>query len=407
MAHGNGHRAHEEPTGDLTLDDALALALRHSPALSACAHEVAAADARALQAGLWRNPEIGLRRDRLGSGGGTDDDARSRIILSQRVETGRAPARRRALACIESELVAWDCEAERLSVAAETIQSFAATAGAQEKLFHLREARDFVREIQRGVGERAASGELPERRVHQMVRHASAAEIALRRAESDLAAARQRLAATWGGCRPRFGALLGGLDEPPAPPDSAALMEAVERSPAVARWRSGIARADARARLAAAEAWLPVQLEAGVRLRDDSSERTYLLGMELPLPLFDRGQGSRRSARHELAAAEAGQAAARAEAAVEASAAYQELAAARFEALALRNEVIPAAAAEFAALRQGFAEGVVSVADLLDAAGDLTRARIDYIDALVACRQALARIEELTGMPLSVPSGSR
>ncbi len=397
------HDAVPEPTGDLSLGEALGLALQWSPTLVACAHEVEAAEARASQAGLWRNPEIDVRRDRLWPSGGeeTTDEARTRIILSQVLELASTPDRRRAVGRAQSELAAWDCEAERLQVAAGVVRAYAVVLGAQEKLTRLEEVRDYVLEVQRGIVIRVTGGELPERRLKQMIRHAAGAEIEVRRGEAELAAARQALAATWGGHAARFGRLPGRLEELPGLPDTAAVRAAVEQSPAVARWQSEIARAEAAAALARAEAWPDLRLDAGTRRMDATGERTYLLGFELSLPIFDRAQGERRAARHDLTATWARQAAARAEVSVAAMAAYQELAASQFAARTLRERVIPAATDELAALERGYAENVFSVADLVDGARDLARAEIDYLDALVACHQALAELEGLTGQPLA------
>jgi cobalt-zinc-cadmium efflux system outer membrane protein len=407
VAAGDGDREDDsqgEPTGDLALRDALALALRKSPSLVACAHEVAAAEARAAQSGLRRNPELEVRWDRLWPTGieNAPDDSRTRIILSQVLEW--APSRRRAVDHAESELAAWDCETQRLQTATGVARAFAGVLGAQEKLARLEEARKYVEEVRRGVVTRVASGEMPEQRLHQMTRHAAAADIALRRGEAELATARQMLAATWGGRVARFGTLVGRLEELPSLPETTAVRAAAEQSPAVARWQSEIARARAAAGLARAEAWPELRLDAGVRREEETGVYTYLLGFELPLPLFDRAQGDRRAARHDLAAATAHEAAARAETVAGAMTAYQDLAAAHFAARTLRENIIPAATAEFAALRKGYAENVVGVADLLDAARDFTRATLDYLDALVACHQALADLEGLTGQPLAAPA---
>jgi len=394
------------PAGNLALADALALALQRNPALAACAHEVAAAEARADQAGLWRNPELDFRRDRLWPTGDEDttDEPRTRIILSQVIELGRTPARRKAVGQAESKLTAWDCEAERLEVAAAVARAFAATLGAQEKLARLAETRDYVREVQRGIVIRVAGGEMPERRLHQMVRHVAAADIEVQRGEAELAAAREMLAATWGGRAARFGRLVGCLEELPSLPDTLAVRAAVDQSPTVARCESEIDHARAVGGLACAEAWPELRLDAGMRHEDNSGVRTYLLGFELPLPIFDRAQGERTAARHDLAAAAARHQAARSEVSAEAMAVYQELAAAHFTARTLREQVIPAATEELTALERGYAENVISVADLVDGARDLTRARLDYIDALVACHQALADLEGLTGQRLAPPA---
>lgn len=395
-----------DPTGDLTLASALELALKRNPTLIACAHEVAAEEARALQSGLWRNPELDLRRDRLGSTevDGSKDSPRTRIILSQVLELGGAPGRRRDVGHAESQIAAWDCEVERLQVAGSVVRAFAAVLGAQAKLDRLEEDRTYVEEVQRDVVARVACGEMPERRLAQMVRHCAAAEIALRRGEGDLAAARQELAATWGGNEARFEELAGRLEELPSLPDTAQVRAAVDHSPGVSRWSSEIERARAEAQLARAEAWPEVRLDAGMRHEDETDVSSYLLGLQLSLPLFDRAQGDRSAAGHDLAAATARQAAARAEVSVEAMTLYQNLVAAHFAACTLREKIIPAATEEFVALQRGYAENAVSVADLLDSARDVSRATLDCLDALTECYQALADLEGLTGEPLAAPA---
>src|SRR5262245_55870264 len=58
-----------EPTGTISLRDALAAALLHNPELAAFSSEVRAREARALQAGLLPNPELDTEfEDFAGSG---------------------------------------------------------------------------------------------------------------------------------------------------------------------------------------------------------------------------------------------------------------------------------------------------------------------------------------------------
>ena len=59
----------DEPTGELSLRDALAAALLRSPYLAATAYAVRAREAQALQAGLVPNPEIGLEFENFGGTG--------------------------------------------------------------------------------------------------------------------------------------------------------------------------------------------------------------------------------------------------------------------------------------------------------------------------------------------------
>ena len=112
----------KEPTGTLTMRQALALALARSPALAASSWEVRAAEARALQAALPPNPELRVRMDDFGGSGqfeGTRNSDQS-IRLSQVLEPIWKISRRRQLAHLEARLAGWDYETVRLEVYALT-----------------------------------------------------------------------------------------------------------------------------------------------------------------------------------------------------------------------------------------------------------------------------------------------
>ena len=58
-----------DPAGPITLPEALALALEQSPELASSSWELRAREARALQAGLRPNPELGLEVEDFGGTG--------------------------------------------------------------------------------------------------------------------------------------------------------------------------------------------------------------------------------------------------------------------------------------------------------------------------------------------------
>ena len=90
----------KEPTGALTLRDALALALTQNPELAPFAWQERANEARILQAGLRPNPQLDLQlEDVLGTGdfsGG--QEAQITLQLSQAIELGGKRAARTELA---------------------------------------------------------------------------------------------------------------------------------------------------------------------------------------------------------------------------------------------------------------------------------------------------------------------
>ena len=125
-----------EPTGDITLRQALALALMHNPELKAFSWDVRASQARQLQASLWPNPEIEVEVEEVG---GTRqrsgfDTAETTIQLSQLIELGGKRSKRTKLASLEKELAGSDYEAKRLDVFTEVTSSFIEVLAAQHRL---------------------------------------------------------------------------------------------------------------------------------------------------------------------------------------------------------------------------------------------------------------------------------
>ena len=96
----------KEPTGVVTLKQALSRALMHNPELKAFSLEVRALEARALQAGLFPNPEIDIEGENFGGTGEFQDTnvMETTIQLSQLIELGGKRSKRKQLAILEQEL---------------------------------------------------------------------------------------------------------------------------------------------------------------------------------------------------------------------------------------------------------------------------------------------------------------
>ena len=125
-----------EPTGAVTLREALALALMHNPDLKAFSWDVRASEAKQLQASLWPNPELEVEIEEAGGSGERKgfDGAETTIQLSQLIEMGDKRGKRTKLASLEKELAGWDYEAKRLDVFTEVAKAFVEVLAAQQRL---------------------------------------------------------------------------------------------------------------------------------------------------------------------------------------------------------------------------------------------------------------------------------
>ena len=125
-----------EPTGPITLRQALALALLHNPELKIFSWDVRVSEAKQLQASLLPNPKFQVEVEEVGGAGPRSDfDASETTIqLSQLIELGNKRSKRTKLASMEKELAGWDYEAKRLDVFTEVAKAFAEVLAAQEGL---------------------------------------------------------------------------------------------------------------------------------------------------------------------------------------------------------------------------------------------------------------------------------
>ncbi len=164
----------------------------------------------------------------------------------------------------------------------------------------------------------------------------------------------------------------------------------------------GTELAERQARLSLAEAMRlpdPTVRFAG-RHFSDSDDVAFVVGVSIPLPLFDRNQGGSLAAARDVETARASRDSA--ELAVRAALAqsYQELAAAFVQAMALQQDALPAAQEAFDGTREGYRRGTFRYLDVLDAQRTLYDLRGRELAALATYHRARADIERLLGEPI-------
>jgi len=219
----------------------------------------------------------------------------------------------------------------------------------------------------------------------------------LNTAGAELSLARTRLGALVG--RPGDSLELAAQPDAPLPrlpPLPVLLARAAEAAP-VRRARAALAAQDGQAQVERAARIPDVTLSIGSQRADEVGRRQAVLGLSVPLPLFDRNSGRlgaalRRTdkAREELAATQAA-------AAAELAAAHVRFQAASQEAALLREEAIPDARSSHALTLKGFEHGKFALLDVLDAQRTLAQVQARQWNALLAAWQAYADIERLAG----------
>ena len=399
----------EGPKGPLTLRDALALALLHSPELAGSSWDVRVAEAKRLQAGLRPNPELEAGLEGFGGTGAKKGfgAAEATLQVSQIIERGGKRLKRARAAAAEGRLAAWDYEAKRLDVFTATAKAFVEALAAQERVALAQELAALAEHVLRTVAERVRAGKVSPLDEHKAKAELASSRIELAQARRKAEAGRRRLAASWGGAEPTFerldGTLALGEDRLkaglPAPPQ---LVSLLGQNPDIARWGDEMDQRRAALELEVANRIPDLSLSPGLGYFGETNDAAMLFGLALPLPFFNRNQGAILEARYRVAKAWEEKRAAEAKAHAELADAYGEAASAFEEIRGIQAEVLPPSQAAFAAATEGFKEGKFPFLDVLDAQRTLFEARGKQIAALADYHKALAEVERLIGQ--GIPS---
>tara|TARA_B100000959_G_scaffold283058_1_gene351034 strand:+ start:4053 stop:5447 length:1395 start_codon:yes stop_codon:yes gene_type:complete len=389
----------KEPTGSVTLREAVALVLVKNPELATFSWEIRAREARILQAGLLPNPEITTEFQNVGGSGtynGTNR-AESTIQLSQLIELGGKRSKRKRVSFISRDLAWWDYKTKRLDVLTNATKSFIDVLAAQERLFLNKELVHLAEQVFDTVLERVKAGKVsPVEKIKAGVA-LSMTRIKWERAKRDMESALKRLAAAWGSSSPVFKKAQGNLYNIPSIQPLEQLVDSISKNPDIARWAAEMEKRRAAVEFEDSKKISNLTLSGGIRHFNDTSDNAFILGVSIPIPLFNRNQGSSMEARHKLAKAEKEQNASELRVRTSLVTAYQTLSTIHTEAMTLKNDILPGAGKAFDAVKEGFRFGKFSFLNVLDSQRTLFEAKSQHIEALTAFHKAVADMERLTG----------
>lgn len=386
-----------EPAGPLDLRSALALALRFNPGLSSASREREAGDAAVLQAGAWPNPVFEAQVEDLRRGNRT-----TTLQLSQPIELGGKRAARVTAAERARDQAASALLARRSELRASVITLFFEVLAAQERLRLAQDSVGLAEAATRAAAKRVAAGKVSPLEESRARVAEAGIRVELLQAEGALRSARQQLAALWGNPNPRFTQADGALDRLPADAAAADVEGRLSAAPVLRQARLEVERRQALSDLEQARRVPDVTVSLGAkRVPADegmgSSRNQVVVGLSVPLPIFDTNRGNvaealsrEEKARDELAAAEL-------QLGADAARATERLRSARATALTLQRDALPGAEAAYKAAARGFELGKFSFLEALDAQRTLFQVRNQHLLAVAEAHRAAAELDRLLG----------
>jgi len=388
-----------EPAGPLTLHSAIAMALQSNPGLSAARREQEATEGAVVQAGAWPNPVLGAQLEDL-----RRDNRTTTVQLSQPIELGGKRAARVTAAERARDQAASALAARCSELRASTVTLFFEVLAAQERLRLAQDAVGLAQAATRAAANRVAAGKVsPLEETRARVAEAGV-RVELLQAEGTLRSARQQLAALWGNPNPRFTQVDGAVDQLPV----AASAQDVERrlfaAPVLRQARLEVERREALSSLEQARRIPDITVSLGAKRvpasTDDagaSRRNQVVVGLSVPLPIFDTNRGNvaealsrEEKARDDLAAAEL-------QLGADVAQATERLRSARATAETLQRDALPGAETAYMAATKGFELGKFSFLEALDAQRTLFQVRNQYLLALADAHRAAGELDRLLG----------
>lgn len=382
-----------EPSGALTLALALVLAEQASPELAVARREQAAVAALIDQARIYPNPVVSASREEIGS-----EAPVTELALSQEIELGGKRSARIEAAERSRDVASADLAVTRARLKSDVTRAFFSVLVAQERLDLAQAAAELAQRAASAAARRVAAGKVSPVEETRAQVAAAGVQVELTQAKTLLELARLQLSSTWGNAEPRFERVLETPQKLSSVPSLTALYERLKTSALLERARLETERRRAVLELERAQRIPNVTVSAGVQRSDAFDGNQTVIGVAVPLPLFDRNQGNIGAAQQRLYQAFDEQIAAEVRVKRELAQAHAQLTAAHRQTQVLRDDVLPGAQRALKAATRGFELGKFDFLDVLDAQRTLLLARTQYIDGLAQIHQAAAEFQRILGV---------
>lgn len=398
-------------SGDQAIDLCMSIteAFGTSPDLKARQSGIEAGDGRLQQASLRPNPALDTSiEDFAGTGAAKGfDGAEITATWNQPIELGDKRSRREGLARSENALSKVEYAETRADVILAVKERFIELLAAEESLMLAERRRSIADELVTTARRRVSSGGGTAGEGVKAKLSLSGSEIALEQARRAVEVAKRRLATRIG--RPHSALRArGGLDQPVTLPSWDDLERAVAGSLGVQKAELENERRRATVLLEEAKASSDITVSAGLRHARESGATGVIVGLSVPLPIFDRNQGAILEAQKVAAAGDFDLKGETVRTASDLRDAYEDMAAAIETARKLKAELLPAAKEGLETANKAYRLGRLSYLEVIDAQRTYFDTHEEFIKSLTTFHTARARAERLIGMGLdNVAKGQR
>ncbi len=398
----------EAAPGDLVrFDDGLTwtaareAALRHDPSLLAQEAAVDVLDAQVNVSNQRRNPSLEIQTEDLGADGGFagPNGGQTTVAFSQVIERGGKRAARRRLSEAELKAARTRLLLQRADVVANARKLFLEALAAQEALAACEQTLQQLESFHGTVSARVDAGKASGLDREHLALLASQAGFELERASQRARLAHAQLAQLWDG-RVSFDEVSGQWPATVAPPPLPDLASRWSGSVGQERLELELAIGDAAVDAAASGRRQDWEVSAGLRRREATDDWTALVGIDLPLPIFNNGRAALEVARARRRQSIHRRDAARRESHAALARLHGQLTASHATWTAIADGAFENAEWLYTSTRKGYEQGRFGLLRVLESQAALQALRTRQREAQLTHHAAWAELAALLGEPV-------
>lgn len=376
----------------LSLPQAIANAMAHNPDMAAARQEIGIAEGARRQAGLIPNPELSWEVEDT-----RRDTSTTTVTLSQPLELGGKRGARIEVARVGQSLAQMTLEQQVNTLRAEVVQAFHGALRAQTAVELAQQSLDLTERGLRVVEGRVRAGKSSPVEATRAEVQLAEARLQLSRARSEKSNAYRQLAQVTGSTADGVERLDAPSLSPGLPPAEALLLNRLQDTAELRQAVAQIEQNDAALGSEKAQRIPNLTLSLGSQYDRAERERVNVVGLSLPLPLFDRNQGNVLAAARRADQARDLRNAVELRLRGETRTALNQWNTAMQEVAAYDGTLLPAARQAVDTATRGFERGKFGFIEVLDAQRTLIVAREQYLASLAMASEARGRVERIFG----------
>ena len=382
----------------LSIDGAIERVIDASPRLQSVVTGVDIAKGEELQASFRPNPELSLEAEDFAGNdqfGGTNS-AEYTLSLNQKIELGGKRDARKKVAQASFAVAQEDVSIERLNIIRDVHTAYINVLAESESVELAIEQQQLAEVVLNSVNKRvnaAAESEIQKSKAEVTLANTL---IQKEQTSRQLQIARHNLAKLWGAVTFDEHLIKRYLFELEEPESYEYFIEKLSNLPDVQRLALESERKDSLFNLAKTERSADPTVSVGVRRFEEGSDNAFLVGLSVPLQVFNKNQGNIAKAQAELVQTQSDSQQIELNLKQSLFENWQNWKTAYSEAFHLKTKLLPAADKSFHLAQSAYERGRFTYLEVLDAQRTLINARDQYLNTLRRYHNARINVKRLT-----------